>query len=68
MDRCRRSDEKRLSRNEVFAIVNDNSVAVLMEAFGTPADIQHLERQRKEHIERINEKAQVWKVDPLSFD
>lgn len=65
-----RADEKRLSRNEVFAIVNDNSVAVLLEAFGTPADhAQHLERPEvKEHIERINEKAQIWKVDPLSFD
>ena len=53
-----------------FAIVNDNSVAVLLEAFGTPADhAQHLERPEvKEHIERINEKAQIWKVDPLSFD
>ena len=60
----------RLSRNEVLAIVNDNSVAVLMEAFGTLADhAQHLKRPKmKEHIERINEKAQVWKVDLLSFD
>lgn len=63
-------DDQRLSRNEVFAIVDDNTVAVLMEAIGTPEQhAAHLERPEvKEHIARINEKAQIWKADPMELD
>lgn len=64
------SDDKRLSRNEVFGIVDDNTVMALIEAVGTPEQHeQHLQRPEvKEHIERTNEQAQIWKAERMEFN
>lgn len=63
-------DEKRLSRNEVFGIVDDHTVMALIEAFGTQEQHdQHLQRPEvKAHIERTNEKAEIWRAEPMAFD
>lgn len=63
-------DDKRLSRNEVFGIVDDNTVMALIEAVGTPEQHeQHLQRPEvKEHIARTNEKASIWKAEQMQFD
>lgn len=64
------TDDKRLTRNEVFAIVDDHSVAVLVEGTGTPEQVAaHLERPEvKEHVTRINEQARIWRLEPLELD
>ena len=64
------ADDQRLSRNEVFAVVDDNKVMAIIEAVGTPEQHeQHLQRPEVQaHIEKTNEKAEIWKLEPMSFD
>ncbi len=64
------SDEKRLTRDEVFGVVDDHSVLVLLTTHASQAEHDaHLQRPEiKEHIERINEQARVWRVEPAALD
>jgi hypothetical protein len=59
------SDEKRLSSNELFAVVDEQNVSVFCDIRGgTKAIAQHVARPEvKTHIERCQETSKAWRVE-----
>ena len=56
------NDKKRLTKNEKFAIVDNNNVLVIAEGGGNSEQAE-AHRQREDvrsHIERTNETSQIW--------